>query len=295
MPQGSVLGPILFILFTADMWSIVENNFIAYADDASLFASIPSPADRISVSAALNSDLARIVEWCRVWGMKLNAKKTQVIRFSRSRTPDPAWPDLVIDGQVLNLSDTMKILGVILDSKLIFKEHIDSMVSALSRQVGLLRKSLRTFNSTVIAKKCFYSFLLPSFEYCSPVWGSAADTHLKLLERIVRQVRILIPDLTIDLEHRRKVAAQCMFYKIYNNLRHPVRSLLPDPYVGNRNTRHNETFNRLALRPSRYKTEQFKRSFIPSCLRIWNSLPDSVVDIPKIQNFKVKVHSLLRG
>ena len=228
-------------------------------------------------------------------GNEVKCQKTQVIYFSRSMTVNPANPPLIIDGQVLDNNDTMKILGVILDDKLTFEQHIDAIASTISRQVGLLRKSLRTFNSIAIAKKCFYSFLLPSFEYCSPVWGSAADIHLKKLERLVRQITILIPDLTIDLEHRRKVAAQCMFYKIFNNLRHPVRSLLPHPFVPNRNTRRNDALNRFALRPLRCKTEQFKRSFVPSCLKIWNSLPNSVFNIPKVQNFKVKVNSLLKG
>ena len=294
VPQGSVLGPLLFILFTADMWNVVENNFIAYADDATLFSSIDSPADRISVSAALNRDLANIVDWCRIWGMKLNAKKTQIIYFSRSRTQNPQHPPLLIDGQVLESSDTMKILGVILDSKLTFEQHISVLASTLSRQVGLLRKSLRIFNDPIIAKKCFFTFLLPIFEYCSPVWGSAADCHLNVLERVLRQIMILIPDLIIDLKHRRKVAAQCMFYKIFNNLRHPVNLLLPTPFVPLISTRYNNSLNSLALRFPLFNTEQFKRSFIPNCVDIWNTLPNTVVHSSNIQKFKVQFNSLLR-
>ena len=138
VPQGSVLGPILFIIFTSDMWNLVQNNLIAYADDATLFASIRRPADRAMVNASLNSDLAIIVDWCRIWGMKLNPKKTQAIYFTRSRTEHPAHLPLVLDGEILTLSSSMKILGVTLDSKLTFEDHIQAMANTLSRQVGLL-------------------------------------------------------------------------------------------------------------------------------------------------------------
>ena len=77
VPQGSVLGPLLFILFTQDMWVGLENQLVAYADDATLIAVVPSPDQRQLISESLNRDLARISAWCSLWGMKLNPTKTQ--------------------------------------------------------------------------------------------------------------------------------------------------------------------------------------------------------------------------
>ena len=273
-------------------YNYFNNNLIAYADDATLFAKIPSPADRVRINNSLNSDLAAIVDWCRIWGMKLNPNKTQAIFFSRSRTVNPPHPPLVVDGQILKLNDSMKILGITLDSKLTFEKHITNITSTLSRLIGLLRKSLKIFNSQDIAIKCFFTFLLPIFEYCSPVWSSAADCHLALLDRVLRQVKILIPSLKIDLKHRRSVASLCMFYKIFSNDFHPVRLLLPGPYVPTRMTRHNSLLNSKALRPTKCESSQFQRSFIPSCISTWNLLPEEVVNGP-IHKFKTGVNKFL--
>ena len=76
MPQGSILGPLLFLLYTSELFSILENNLICYADDSNLTALVPSPGVRVAVAECLIHDLGRVSEWCDLWGMKLNASKT---------------------------------------------------------------------------------------------------------------------------------------------------------------------------------------------------------------------------
>ena len=83
------------------MWTGLENELVAYADDATLVSVVPSPDQRPLVSESLNRDLAQISDWCKLWGMKLNATKTQSLIVSRSRTVVPNHPDLVIDNVVL--------------------------------------------------------------------------------------------------------------------------------------------------------------------------------------------------
>ena len=97
VPQGSILGPLLFISYAHDMWFGLENKLIAYADDATLLAPVPSPDMRELVSESLNRDLARINAWCKSWGMKLNSNKTQSMIVSRSRTLNHHHPNLFID------------------------------------------------------------------------------------------------------------------------------------------------------------------------------------------------------
>ena len=87
--QGSVLGPLLFFLYTSDLFSILENKLIGYADDSTLIAVVPSPCVRVAVAESLIRDLARVSEWCDLWGMKLNASKTKTVIVSRSRTMHP--------------------------------------------------------------------------------------------------------------------------------------------------------------------------------------------------------------
>ena len=84
MQQGSILGPLLFLLYTSELFSILENKLIGYADDSTLMSAVPSPGIRVAVAESLIYDLGRASEWCDFWGMKLNASETKTMIVSRS-------------------------------------------------------------------------------------------------------------------------------------------------------------------------------------------------------------------
>ena len=83
VPQGSVLGPLSFLLYTSELFSILENKLNGYADGSTLMAVVPSPGVRFAVAESLIRDLGRVSEWCDLWGMKLNASKTKTMIVSR--------------------------------------------------------------------------------------------------------------------------------------------------------------------------------------------------------------------
>ena len=83
MPQGSVLGLLLFLLYTSELFSILENKLISYADDSTLIAVVPSPGPRVAVAESVSRDLVKINEWCNLLGMKLNVSKTKTMIVSR--------------------------------------------------------------------------------------------------------------------------------------------------------------------------------------------------------------------
>ena len=153
VPQGSVLGPLLFILYTHDMWFGLENKLVAYADDATLYSVVPSPGMRQPVSESLNRDLERINNWCKQWGMKMNPQKTQSMIVSRSRTIHPQHPDLLIDNVPLTTNTSFKILGVIFDNKFTFKTHFRSISKSVAQKIGLLRKSVYELKMMKLALK----------------------------------------------------------------------------------------------------------------------------------------------
>ena len=98
MPQGSVLGPLLFVLYTSEMFELVDNRLYAYDDDSILLAVVRKPADRPAVAASLNRELAMIQESCNYWSTILNPNKTKALVVSRSRTVYPPHGDLVMSG-----------------------------------------------------------------------------------------------------------------------------------------------------------------------------------------------------
>ena len=129
VPQGNILGPLLFLLYTSELFSILENTLIGYADDSTLMAVVPSPGVRVAVAESRIRDLGRVSDWCDLWGMKLNASKTKSMIVSRSRTMHPQSPPLTIGGTVLKESDDLVILGVTFDSKMTFEKHLRSVSS----------------------------------------------------------------------------------------------------------------------------------------------------------------------
>ena len=144
-------------------------------------AVVPSSGARVTVAESVNRDLIRVNAWCDLLGMKLNASKTETMIVSRSRTMHIQSPPLTIDRTVLKESDDMDTLGVTFDSKLTFEKHLCSVSRAASQRLGILRKSWRVFHDKLLIGRRFWGFVLPVLEYCSAVWCSAADTHLKLL------------------------------------------------------------------------------------------------------------------
>ena len=91
-----VLGSLLFLLYTSELFFILDNKLIGYADDSTFMTVVPSPGVRVTVAEYLIRDFNRVSEWCDLWGMKLNANKTRTMIVSRSRTMNPLSPPLTI-------------------------------------------------------------------------------------------------------------------------------------------------------------------------------------------------------
>ena len=116
---------------------------------------------------------------------------------------------------MLKESDDLVILGVTFDSKMIFEKHLRSVSRAASQRVGILRKSWQVFHDRSLLGRCFRGYVLPVLEYCSAVWCSAADTHLRLLDRVASGASFLTGGVfECDLAHRRYVAVLFILYKI---------------------------------------------------------------------------------
>ena len=250
--------------------------------DSTLMAVVSSPGVRVAVAESMIGDLGRVSEWCDLWGMKLNASKTKTMIVSRSCTMHPQSLPLTIGGTVLKESDDLVIFRVTFDSKMTFEKHFRWVSRVASRRLGILRKSWRVFHFRSLLWRCFSGFVMPVLEYCSVVWCSAADSHIKLLDRAVIGPRFLTGDVfECDIARRRFVAVLCMLYKIRCNPLHPLYGALPGPHVQVWVACGALVAHPYSYHPPRYRTSQHRRSFIPVTVSVWNDL--ATILLPRIR------------
>ena len=168
--------------------------------------------------------------------------------------------------------------------------------SAASQRLSILMKSCPVFNDRLLLGRCFRGFVLPVLEYCSAVWCSATDTHIKLLDRAASGALFLTGGVfECDIAHRRSVAAQCVLYKIRCNPMHPLNLALPGPYVPVRVTSGSLVADRYIYAPPRCRTSQHRRTFIPFSVPFWNDLADPVFDGVGLASFKSRAKAFLLG
>ena len=172
VPQGSILGLLLLLLYPSELFSILENKLIGYADDSTLPAVVPSLGFRVRVAESLSCGLVKVTEWCDLWGMKLNASKAKTMMVSRPCTMHHQSPALTVGGTVLKESDDYVMFGVTSDSKTTFEKHLRSISRAASQRLGIL-KSWQVFHDRLLLGRYFRCFFPDRFEvlFCRVALG----------------------------------------------------------------------------------------------------------------------------
>ena len=195
---------------------------------------------------------------------------------------------------MLEESDDLVILGVTFDSKITFQKHLRSVSTSASQRLGVLRKSWQVFHDRLLLGRCFRGFVLRVLECCSAVWCSAADTHLRLLDRVVSGASFLTEGVfECDLAHRRSVAVLCMLYKIRCNSMHPLYGALPVPCVPVPVTPSAMIAHRYTDAPPRCRTSQYRLTFIAWSVSLWNDLSDPVFDGVGLSGFNSRANAFL--
>ena len=185
VPEGSILGPILFACYVADLPIHMKTSCLSYADDVKIFNRISSVEDAYSLQA----DLDRLSSWSKTWCLKLNPAKCNVITFTLRKSPHLVPYEL--DGHRLERCVKVRDLGVILDARLTFGDHVDATATKANRMLGLLMRSMqvsadshRTRFDCVAALAAYKAHVRSIIEYGAVVWAGAAVTHLRRLERL---------------------------------------------------------------------------------------------------------------
>ena len=197
VPEGSLLAPLLFSLFINDLSSTISSGCLMYADDVKIFRKITSPSD----SQELQRDLDRLTAWSACWGLSLNPSKCKSFTMTLRRAPVQITYN--IGGTVLEHVDQIRDLGIIIDSKLTFAQHVDHAVKRANRALGLLMRSVQTgarpgkFRTSAVLT-AYFANVRSILEYGSVIWAGAAETHTARIDRVQHKFLMWLLSYTLS-------------------------------------------------------------------------------------------------
>lgn len=290
VPQGSVLGPLLFLIYINDLPSCISSSIKLFADDCVVYRKILEPADH----HALQSDLDNISFWCDTWLMKLNPAKCKSMRIARhSNYILPC--DYLLNRVRLTQVSSYKYLGIIISANLSWQDHVDYITSNANRALGYLRRNFSLAPTNL--KLILYKTLVRSkLEYASSIWDSHINSIILQIEAIQnRSARFIfsnyfrtasvtsmksnlnLPDLSL----RRKLSRLCLFHKVYHfNSLLSDSLFLPPSYISSRSD------HQFKVGVPSSRTNLHFHSFIPKTCTDWNHLPASIASITDSDRFK---------
>ena len=296
VPQGSVLGPLLFLIYINDLPDGICSLCKIFADDTSIFSKVHN---KYLCQTNLNNDLSNIKEWAFQWKMQFNPdpnKQANEVYFSKKITSHDILP-IKFNNNPVQLCNSQKHLGLILDKQLNFNEHIDKKIKVCNKLIGsikclssiLPRKSLLTI---------YKSFVRPQLDYGDIIYDNPAnESFINIVEKVQYKACLAITGAIHgtsreslykefgleSLRFRRWYRKMIFFYRIVNELTPKyLTDIIPKTncHYGTR-SKTNSEINQFYTR-----TESFKNSFFPYCIKEWNKLDVKIRNLSSLSKFK---------
>lgn len=307
VPQGSTLGPLLFILYINDLPLYMKNCcFDLYADDSTMHLSGKCFQ---TLQSLVQEDLNNVEQWCGDNNMFINPNKTKYMVIGTKNKVAPYYNESVlrIENEMIQISSCEKLLGIKIDPSLTWTSQIEVICSKISSRLYLLLKIKKFLN--LDARKLFYNgYILPLIDYCCITWsGCHADDLERILKLQKRAARVILDTdpLTpskplfdklgwMTVEQRIKYHKSILAFKCIKN---DAPSYLVDKfnYISENNPYQLRNVIKGNLSVPKPKLELFKKSFMYSGPSLWNELPASVREAPNIHAFKYKIKNYLLG
>ena len=294
VPQGSVLGPLLFLIYINNAVHAAldsHTHIILYADDILLYRVISNTTDY----SMLQTDINTVSTWVTSNNLSLNVEKCKLMVISRLRKKSVSVPLLSLNGLPMERVSSYKYLGITITEDLSWSTHINEISRKSRKQIGMLYRQFCAWSTPEALLQLYTSTVRPHLEYASQVWNPHLTKHVNQLEQVqkfalkmcLKQWNLSYPDL-LQLSSLSNLAAQrehlnlCYFYKIVNGLFEfpncplTLRSL---------NYPHRDGRSNLYVQPQA-SSNAHHCSFFPATISLWNSLPSSIATASTLKSFK---------
>ena len=287
VPQGTVLGPILFTIYINDLPSAVESHCLMFADDTKLFRSVCTANDVIQ----LQRDLDGLCEWSSKWQLLFHPSKCTLLSIGNSTSTHSH--NYSMDSSHLESVEYAKDLGITIDKHLNFHQHCSLTISKANRMLGIITKSFEYLNKEMFLK-IYKTMVRPILEYGNLIWGPHFKLDQESIEKVQRRATRLLPSLRHltyqqrlselnlpSLEYRRMRGDMIFMYQIFHHLINIDSDLLfSSPHIST--TRgHN-----YKLYKPRARLKACSDFFGVRTIDSWNNLPYDLVNAPSLSIFK---------
>lgn len=296
VPQGSILGPLLFLVYINDIVSDINSIIKLFADDTSLYLVVDNP---VTVHRTLESDLEKIHVWSRQWLVDFNPTKTETMLISRKRTPIH-HPDIHMNDIPINNVQSHKHLGVFFSGDGYWLDHVNYVISKTSFKLNVMR-SLKFQLDRQTLQTIYFSFIRPLLEYGDIAWGNLSNELEKRLENLNIEAARIVTGATkltsIDklfkeagwtsLYDRRQNRKILQFHKMFYQYTPAYLSNLIPTTASEGHRYETRNSDHAFITPILCKTSFYKQSFLPSTINQWNKLPSDVRSNPSVSSLKL--------